>query len=248
MINEEIDYTWTRPEMRACVESRLHDLIVQPDGLSDDELISMIKKQLYPQPFIPMGLLSQHVHDEWEKKKLRQYPMIPYEKWCAMSFSITLLISCLSVDPIIPVAFLILPLALFAVHDIVYTFARFCTRVYYFACSREVATEPEACEVLRERLQGLAEGVKEEGNEAVADQVTRLANSNFSSFSGICFNSSTSLIKGVDPSLGQAGGCGGGGGGGGGDDIVLNLGTVNESSPLLGKPESESREKACCIM
>ena len=157
MRNKEIDYTWTRPEMRACVESRLHDLIVQPDGLSDDELISMIKKQLHPQTFIPMGLLSQHVHDEWEEKA--------WETSIGFGAVITLIGACHAITFSLTV-----PLALAAVQFLLVVggaacmLARLCMQVHYFACTREVATEPEACEVLRERLQGLAEGVKEEGN------------------------------------------------------------------------------------
>ena len=42
--------------MRACVEKRLRELIVRPDGrfFNDDEVISTLKKQLVD------GLLSEH--------------------------------------------------------------------------------------------------------------------------------------------------------------------------------------------
>ena len=188
MRNEERDYSWTRPGMRACVEKRLRELIVRPDGrfFNDDEVISMIKEQLVH------GLLSHHVIAEGFNN-----------------------VGCLQID----------------------------------AQTETVDTESQACDVLRERLLALADDETTKGNAAIAEQVRRLAKSDFSSFSDIRFTSSAPvLVKGAMTNAVSSAKTKQQGGGGGGDrEVVLKIGTGGESEPLL-KTEDTSRERGCCIM
>ena len=80
----------------------------------------------------------------------------------------------------------------------------------YNRCTTTVATEAEACVVLRERLVELAFELREKGEDAVAERVQRLADSDFNSFSDMCFKPVASiLIKGAARHTEHAGGGGG---------------------------------------
>ncbi len=260
MRNEERDYTWTRPGMRACVEKRLRDFIVRPDGglFDDDEVISTLKKQLV------YGLLSHHVIAEGfnnvgclqRDSETEGYNGIGdgigsggFRLFIAIlllgEYFITKQVVNDSVgEDRIDSAFIYVPYAVVCIipatlQALVLTSIISCcydkSHSAFYHITTTVDTESQACDVLRERLWALAEHESTEGNAAVAKQVRRLAESDFSSFSDIHFTSSTPvLVKGAMTHGASAAETQQQGGGGGGEK--------GESEPLLPRQDVLGKE------
>ncbi len=268
MRKKERDYTWTRPGMRACVEKRLRELIVRPDGrlFDDDEVVSTIKEQLV------QGLLSAHAIAEGVnnvgcvKIDNQTGSIVGGKGMLVLTIAVFLMFSYISASYLVIVKELpkerysqtvglwgaLSVISLMCVSE----FARMMCACYkkthfaFFHYTTAVDNERDACDVLRERLLALADDESREGNDTAAEQVRRLANSDFSSFSEIHFPSSKpALVKGVmmhgvsAVEIKQQGG-----GGGAGGEVALDVGMGEESMSLLGKPKSQSCARACYVM